>query len=115
MTDSLDLLELNLLLEAIDSYDYYTPVQRLILQIIVKTSVAGSSKITTAFISEKAKVSRTAVYKTLKKLIDEGNISFDDHNKTRQRGILLNIDSMQKIVSLHLSKQNITEPPLALS
>jgi hypothetical protein len=29
------------------------------------------------------------------------------HNKTRQRSILLNIDSMQKIVSLHLSKKNI--------
>jgi|SanBayMetagenome_1026888.scaffolds.fasta_scaffold00109_7 DNA-binding MarR family transcriptional regulator len=107
MTNSLDLLEPNLLLEAIDSYDYYTPAQRLILQIIVQTSIAGSSKITTSFIAEKAKVSRTAVYKTFKKLIDEGDISFDTHSKTRQRSILLNINSMQKIVSLHLSKQKI--------
>lgn len=107
MTNSLDLLEPNLLLEAIESYDYYTSVQRLILQIIVQTSIAGKSKITTAFLAEKANVSRTAVYKTLKKFIDEGDISFDTHSKTRQRSILLNNDSMQKIVSLHLSKQNI--------
>ena len=71
MTNSLDLLEPNLLLEAIESYDYYTSVQRLILQIIVQTSIAGKSKITTAFLAEKANVSRTAVYKTLKKCIDE--------------------------------------------
>jgi len=88
MTNSLDLLEPNLLLEAIGSYDYYTPSQRLILQIIVQTSIAGKSKITTAFIAEKANVSRTAVYKTLKKFIEEGDISFDMHNKTRQRSIL---------------------------
>ena len=111
MTNSLDLLEPNLLLEAIRSYDYYTPAQRLILQIIVQTSIAGKSKITTAFIAEKANVSRTAVYKALKKFIEEGDISFDTHNKTRQRSILLNIDSMQKIVSLHLSKKNIKPNP----
>ena len=39
--------------------------------------------------------------------VEEGDISFDTHSKTKQRSILLNIDSIQKIVSLHLSKQNI--------
>ena len=60
-------LDINLLLEAIKTYDYYTETQRLILQIIVQTSVNGCSKITTSFLAEKANVSRTAVYKCLKK------------------------------------------------
>ena len=37
MNNSLNLLEPNLLLEAIESYDYYTPSQREILKIIVQT------------------------------------------------------------------------------
>ena len=91
MNNSLNLLEPNLLLEAIESYDYYTPSQREILKIIVQTSIAGKSKITTTFIAEKVNVSRTAVYKTLKKFVEEGDISFDTHSKTKQRSILLNI------------------------
>lgn len=99
-------LDKNLLLEAIKTYDYYTETQRLILQIIVKTSVNGKSKITTSFIAEQANVSRTAVYKCFKKFVQEGNIIIDV-TKKRQRTILLNSDSMKHIISLHLAKQSM--------
>ena len=100
-------LDINLLLEAIKTYDYYTETQRLILQIIVQTSVNGCSKITTSFLAEKANVSRTAVYKCLKKFVDEGDIVIDILKK-RQRMILLNVEYMKNIISLHRAKQNIT-------
>ena len=100
-------LDITLLLEAIKTYDYYTETQRLILQIIVQTSVNGCSKITTSFLAEKANVSRTAVYKCLKKFVDEGDIVIDILKK-RQRMILLNAEYMKNIISLHRAKQNIT-------
>lgn len=99
-------LDKNLLLESIKTYDYYTDTQRSILQVIVQTSVDGKSKITTSFIAEQVNVSRTAVYKCLKKLIQEGDVVIDV-SKKRQRTILLNTDSMKNIISLHLAKQNI--------
>lgn len=99
-------LDINLLLESIKTYDYYTETQRLILQIIVQTSVNGCSKITTSFLAEKANVSRTAVYKCLKKFVREGDINIDVLKK-RQRIILLNTKAMENIISLHRAKQNI--------
>jgi len=99
-------LDKPLLLQAIKTYDYYTNVQRLILQIIVQTSVNGKSKITTSFIAAQVNVSRTAVYKCFKKFVEEGDIIIDIAKK-RQRVILLNIDSMKSIISLYLAKKNI--------
>ena len=99
-------LDINLLLEAIETYDYYTATQRSILKIIAQTSVNGCSKITTSFLAEQVNVSRTAIYKCLKKFVREGDIVIDVLSK-RQRMILLNTEAMKNIISLHRAKQNI--------
>jgi hypothetical protein len=105
LNNKFDQLNKSILLEAIDGYDYYTPLQRAVLHIIVQTSISGESKITTSYISEKVNISRTAVYKTFKKFISEGDITFGNTSKQRQRVILLNYNSMEKIISLHNLKK----------
>ena len=100
-------IDKQLLIEAICDYDYYTETQRKILRTIVQTSLEGICKVSISFISQKLGVSRTAVYKALKRFVQEGDIDFKEESNSRIRLIKINLESMKNIISIHLSKKNL--------
>ena len=58
-----------------------------------------------SFMSQKLGVSRTAVYKALKRFVQEGDIELKEEPNSRIRLIKLNLESMKNIISMHLSKK----------
>jgi predicted transcriptional regulator len=94
-----------LLLEAIDNYDIYTSHQRLMLKCLVTLSIDGVVTVGASYLSEQLNLSRTAIYKNLRKFLEEGLINKIKGFNTYE----LNPAKLNHIAQLYQNKKSLKD------
>ena len=95
----------NLLAIAIDNYELYTSKQKNILKILVNMAIENIATVGTAYLMEKTKLSRPAIYLNLKKFTIEGTINRIRKPGERYNSYELNQKKLDYILQLYKNKK----------
>lgn len=96
-----------LLLEAIDSYDLLTSSGKIVLKSLIKLAIDDVIIINIKELSKLSKVSRPAVYSSLKILEDNGLIERQTNPGSRLSSFLLKPQRFNAIINYYTVRKNL--------
>lgn len=97
----------DLLMEAIDHYELYTPSERAVLKTLVKLCVDDIAIITVLNLSEISHVSRPIVYNALKSMEEDRVIERTKRYKGRLSCFTVKQNKLNDIIKHHNLRKNI--------
>jgi Fe2+ or Zn2+ uptake regulation protein len=95
-----------LLVLAINSYDFYTERQKKLLSLLVHMSIDGVATVSTTYLKNYVALSRAGIYLNLKKFTTEGMLSKIRKPADNQDSYCLNKEKLEHIVQLYHNKQS---------
>lgn len=90
-----------LLMEAIDNYDAYSPSFRTILRILVDLSIDNVANITVIKLSKISSLSREIIYQALRMMEKDNFIELSKPNKGKINAILLKDNKLNQITQYY--------------
>ena len=90
-----------LLMQAIDSYDAYSPSYRIILKLLVDLSIDNIANITVLKLSKISSLSREIIYQALRTMEKDNFIELSKPNRGKINAIILKDTKLNQVIQYY--------------